>query len=921
MATQRDIIDRRQLDETLAARMAEAPDDNRRRAVALDCIKTALADGRAEVRQRFEASRAGGPKAAAELSFLFDQVIRAIHDLAVKRYPSANPTMADRFTVVAVGGYGRGELAPFSDIDLLFLFPYKQTPRGEQVVEFMLYFLWDLGLKVGHSTRSVEDCVRLARRDVTIRTALLEARYLWGDQPLFGELKQRFQDEVVAGTAVEFTDAKLKERDERHQKMGDSRYVVEPNIKDGKGGLRDLQTLYWIGKYVYQVDTVADLVERGVLSRAAERLFAKANTFLWTLRFHLHYLTNRPEERVTFDVQSALAERMSYTDHAGSTGVERFMKHYYLVAKDVGDLTRIFCAAIEAEHKRKPLIRLPKFGRGPDLGPFRLDGDRLTVRDRALFRTDPVAMIRLFHLSHAERYDIHPDALRLVTESLRRIDRKVRNDDAANGMFLDMLTARDSPDVALKRMNEAGVFGRFLPDFGRIVGQTQHDMYHVYTVDEHTIHAIGLLSRIERGLLKEEHPLCSEVVHKVASRRALCVAVLLHDIAKGRGGDHSELGAEIAHELCPRLGLSDEETETVVWLVRYHLAMSSVAQKRDLNDPKTIQDFVDLVQSPERLRLLLCLTVVDMRATGPNVWNNWKAELLRELYYASEDLMSGGLLAAGRKRRVEAAQAELRELLADWSDADFEAHLGRGYPGYWLAFTAETLARQARQIRTAEAEGAPLSVETRVDRFRAVTELTIYTQDHPGLFSRIAGAISAAGANVVDAKIFTTPQGMAIDTFWLQDDDGNAFDQAPRLAKLSVQIERALAGRMKRDEAEAARTFVPARTRVFSVPPRVMIDNQASATHTVIEVNGRDRSGFLYLVTRALYGLALQISTAKISTYGERAVDVFYVKDGFGMKITHEGRLKKIRETLLDAIAEEPAEMGTPAKGVDAAAE
>ena len=921
MATQRDIIDRRLVEGELAKRLAVAGDETRQRAAAFEYLKIVLADGRAEVRRRFEAGRSRGPRSALDLSFLFDQLIRIIHDLAVARYPSANPTMADRFAIVAVGGYGRGELAPYSDIDLLFLFPYKQPPRGEQVVEFVLYFLWDLGLKVGHSTRSVDDCIRLAKRDITIRTALLEARYLWGDQALFNELKQNFLDQLIVGTAVEFTDAKLKERDDRHQKMGDSRYVVEPNIKDGKGGLRDLQTLYWIGKYVYRVDTVDELVERGVLSRDAARLFSKANTFLWTLRFNLHYLTKRPEERVTFDVQTALAERMNYTDHAWTSGVERFMKHYYLIAKDVGDLTRIFCAAIEAGHKRKPLLRLPRFGRTRDLGSFWLDGDRLTVRDRDLFKRDPVAMVRLFHVSHENGYDIHPDALRLVTESLRRIGKSVRGDPEANRMFVEMLTSKNQPEVALKRLNEAGVFGRFLPDFGRIVGQTQHDMYHVYTVDEHTIHAIGLLARIERGVLKDEHPLCSEVIHKLASRRALYVAVLLHDIAKGRGGDHSELGAEVAQHLCPRFGLTKEETETVIWLVRYHLAMSNVAQKRDLNDPKTIQDFVDLVQSPERLRLLVCLTVVDMRATGPTVWNNWKAELLRELYYASEDLMSGGLLAAGRQKRVEAAQAALREALSDWSDEDFEEHLSRGYPGYWLSFSNDALARHARQIRNAEKENIPLSVETRVDRFRGVTELSIYTQDHPGLFSRIAGAISAAGANVVDAKIFTTPLGMALDTFWLQDDEGGAFEQASRLAKLSVRIERSLAGRMKNDEAQATRNFVPARTRVFDVPPRVMIDNQASTTYTVIEVNGRDRAGFLHLVTRALYGLALQISTAKISTFGERAVDVFYVKDGFGMKITHDGRLKKIRETLLEAIAEDAGAAKSEAAGVDAAAE
>jgi len=379
---------------------------------------------------------------------------------------------------------------------------------------------------------------------------------------------------------------------------------------------------------------------------------------------------------------------------------------------------------------------------------------------------------------------------------------------------------------------------------------------------------------------------------------------LLHDIAKGRGGDHSELGAEVARNMCPRLGLSEEEVETVEWLVRHHLAMSDVAQKRDLTDHKTISDFAALMQSLERLRLLLCLTVVDMRATGPNVWNNWKAELLRELYYATEDVLSGGQLTHAANTRVEAAKAALAERLADWPPADVEAQLGHGYPGYWLTFDDASLERQARTMRAADAEARPLTVDTRVVREHDVTEVTIYTQDHPGLFSRIAGAFAAVGANVVDAKIFTTPQGMALDVFWLQDTNGRAFDQAGALARMSVQIERALAGEMKRDEAHAEHTFVPARNRVFTVAPRVIIDNQASATHTVIEINGRDRPGFLYSVTRALYSLALQISTAKISTFGERAVDVFYVKDGFGMKVTHEERLQKIRKTLLEAISE-----------------
>ncbi len=901
----RDLIDRAKIESEIAAACADADSAVDRRKIVLERMRAAIESGRERVRARFENGDIDGNTAKGELAFLFDQVIRIVHDRAAEAYPAANPTAGDRMAVVAVGGYGRGELAPFSDIDLLFLFPWKQTAHGEQVVEYMLYMLWDLGLKVGHSTRSVDDCVRLAKSDLTIRTALLEARYLWGDQDLFLEMRKTFNDKVKAGTAMEFVTGKLAERDERHAKMGDSRYYVEPNIKDGKGGLRDLQTLYWIAKYAYEVDSVADLVDRGVLTRAEARNFAKDQNFLWTVRFHLHYIAGRPEERLTFDVQTRIAERMGYAERAGSSDVERFMKHYYIVAKDIGDLTRIFCAAIEAENMSRPIIRMPRFAKARDLMGFTLDRDRLNVAGDTQFADDPVAMIRLFYVSHNEGLDIHPHALRLVTQNLKHIDKSVRTDPDACRMFVEMASSINSPERILTRMNEAGVFGRFLRDFGRVVGQTQHDMYHVYTVDEHTIQAIGLLAKIERGELKREHPVASEAIHKISSRRALYMSVLFHDIAKGRGGDHSVLGARVAKRVCPQLGLDEEESETVEWLVHEHLVMSNVAQKRDLDDSKTIHDFVEIVQSPERLRLLLCLTVVDMRATGPNVWNGWKAELLRELYHSAGDLMSGGQLTNARAERVQIAKEHVRQALSEWPEADIEAHFERGYPGYWLSFATDTLVHQARMMREADQDKQPLTIRTRVHNDIDVTELTIYTQDHPGLFSRVAGAISAVDANIVDAKVFTTPQGMALDTFWLQDNSDSALSASGTLAKLTVQIERALAGQMKHAETQVQRTFVPERIKVFKVPPRVIIDNQASATHTVIEVNGRDRPGFLFRVTHALFSLSLQISSAKISTFGERAVDVFYVKDGFGMKVTHESRLAKIRETLLEAIRED----------------
>ncbi len=901
----RDLIDRAQLDAAILAACADSDTAAESRKIVLDHLRDAIEAGRHIVQIRFEAGEIDGNRAKGDLSFLFDQVIRVVHDSAARAYPVANPTAADKLAVVAVGGYGRGELAPFSDIDLLFLFPWKQTAHGEQIVEYMLYVLWDLGLKVGHSTRSIDDCMRLAKRDLTIRTALLEARYLYGEQSLFLEMRKAFGDQVISGAAMDFVTGKLAERDARHDKMGDSRYYVEPNIKDGKGGLRDLQTLYWIAKFAYQVDSVADLVHRDVLNKAEARNFSKDQNFLWSVRFHLHYISGRAEERLTFDVQTMIAERMGYAERASASGVERFMKHYYIVAKDVGDLTRIFCAAIEAENMSKPIIRLPRLRRSLDLMGFQTDRDRLTVADEDQFATDPIAMIRLFYVAHNEGLDIHPHALRLVTQNLKRIDKNLRADPEANRMFVEMATSIDTPEMVLTRMNEAGVFGKFLRDFGRVVGQTQHDMYHVYTVDEHTIQAIGLLAKIERGELRDDHPVASEVIHKISSRRALYMSVLFHDIAKGRGGDHSVLGARVAKRVCPRLGLDAEESETVEWLVNEHLLMSDVAQKRDLNDAKTIHDFVGVVQSPERLRLLLCLTVVDMRATGPNVWNNWKAQLLRELYHAAGDLMSGGQLTNARADRVEAAKNGLREALGDWPATDIDAHLERGYAGYWLTFDTDTLSHHARLMREAENEEQPLTIRARVRMDIDVTELTIYTQDHPGLFSRVAGAISAVDANIVDAKAFTTPSGMALETFWLQDNNGSALSASGTLAKLTVQIERALAGQMKRSEPHTQHTFIPERIKIFKVPPRVIVNNQASATHTVIEINGRDRPGFLYLVTGALFTLSLQISSAKISTFGERAVDVFYVKDGFGMKITHEGRLATIRKTLLEAIRED----------------
>ena len=905
----RRIVRRRALEEALAALVEDMPSGGEPpRTAVLALLRDALTAGRSEIRRRFEeekgALRNDGPAVLIATSYLMDQIVRVLFDFADQyAYPAANPSAAERLGVVATGGYGRGELAPLSDIDLLFLRPYKQTPRGEQIVEFMLYLLWDLGLKVGHATRTVEESLRYAERDQTIRTALLEARYLWGDRELFDELTRGFAQKFYVGDGHDFVEAKLAERDQRHHRMGDSRYVVEPNVKEGKGGLRDLHLLFWIAKYLYRVREPGELVAKGVLTRGEARHFERAERFFATVRCHIHYLTGRADDRLSFDLQREIATRLGYQDRPGSRGVERFTKHYYLHAKTVGDLTRIFVAALEDSRRRKPkLAALWQTLRPRQLEGFRLDGERLAVASSDAFAQDPVAILRLFHVAQENGLDIHPATLRLITQNIRLVDR-LRSDPEANRLFMEMLTSPNDPETTLRRLNEAGVFGRFIPDFGRVVAQTQHDMYHTYTVDEHTIRAIGILSRIESGALKEDHPLSADVVHKILSRPVLYLAVLLHDIAKGRGGDHSILGADVAMQLGPRLGLSAAETETVAWLVRYHLAMSATAFQRDLMDPKTIDTFAALVQSPERLRLLLVLTVCDIRAVGPNVWNNWKAALLRQLYGATEQVLSGGTLAGGRGERLKHIQADVADRLAGWPDADKDAHFARGYAPYWLSFPTETLVRQAELVRRAERDKQPLAIEHRVDIERSVTEVTIYTLDTHGLFARLAGAMAISGANIVDAKIFTLANGMALDTFWIQDLEGKPFDGPQRLARLAARVELALSNRLDvQRELDNQRASWPKRDRVFTVEPRVLIDNNASDTFTVIEVNGRDRPGFLHVVTRALTRVNLQIASAHVTTYGERAVDVFYVKDLFGLKVVNQEKLKQVAASVETAI-------------------
>ncbi|MEZ5856733.1 MAG: [protein-PII] uridylyltransferase [Hyphomicrobiaceae bacterium] len=896
--------------ELTALFRAAGDDAAEARPAVLDRLKELLRSSRDMAWARLEATGLGR-ECAAGLSHFEDELIRLIYDYTTRHvYRSDNPDDAERMAVLATGGYGRGLLAPGSDIDLLFLLPYKQTAWGESVIEYMLMMMWDLGQKVGHATRSVEQTIRLSLADITIRTAVLDSRLIHGDASLLGELEERFANEVVRGTAVEYFAAKLEEREQRHKRSGTSRYVVEPNIKDGKGGLRDLHTLHWLARYMQGGIGQGDPASSPIFTPAEQSTYRHCEDFLWTVRCHLHFLAGRPEERLSFDRQPTLAQRLGYKDRGGLKAVERFMKHYFLIAKDVGDLTTILCAALEMQQ----LVRTPTMDALLDpmgwrtrrrirrTSDFRIDNGRLNVANNQTFVRDPVNLIRFFAYAEETNTLFHPTALRLIRQSLRLIDDNLRNDREANRIFISLLTADGNPEATLRRMNEAGVLGRFIPEFGAVVSMMQFNMYHHYTVDEHLIRTVGVVSEIIRGEAQDAHPLSHKIIDEIDSRRVLYVAALLHDIAKGREEDHSIAGARDAQVLAPRFGLDEKETELVTWLVLHHLDMSTIAQSRDLSDPKTIRDFADLVGDEERLKLLLLLTVADIRAVGPATWNGWKGQLLRTLYYQTLPLLDGRHQTAESSERVKAAKEALRKAATGINKDAIDRFIENNYDDYWLKTDTRRQLEHLKLAEHARNAGNPFATLFATDSFTAVTELTILAPNHARLLSLIAGACAAAGANIVGAQISTSRDGSALDTFLLKREFDRDDDEQRRAKRISDTVERLLKGETRLDKLTVKRRSQQAMIDTFDVEPEVSIDNSVSDQFTVIEVVGLDRPGLLHEVTAAMSDLNLDITSAHITTFGERAVDAFYVTDLTSKKIAAPGRREAIRRRLIEVL-------------------
>ena len=846
-------------------------------------------------------------------SKMIDAVILSAFD-AINNYafPIANPTTSDKLAVITVGGYGRGNLSPGSDIDLLVLTPYKMTPRIEQIVETLLYLLWDLKLKVGYAVRSLEETIVKARADNTICTTLLDARFISGNQDLWIKFNALFQSEILNKEKNNFFYTKLKERDSRHKKMGDSRYLLEPNIKECKGGLRDLNTIRWIISFMYQVNNSAGYIESGIMTKKEALFYDKAEKYFMNLRAIMHYYGTNDSDRLTFDLQLLIAEKLGYTKHAGSIPIERLMKHYYLFAKEVGYLTKSVLENIENKNFNKPNSLLKnlvfKFQKNKN-GIFEFYNNKIHLA-KGIKNIDPIDIFKAYDFSAEFNLNLSNELTNLIKLNIRKID-DIRNDKKANYYFINILTNLLNSDKVLRNMNETGVLGRFIPDFQKVVARVQHDMYHTYTVDEHTINAISILRKIDNGEYESKYGLASKVIKQIVSKKVLYIALFLHDIAKGRGGDHSILGGQVAKNLCPKFGLLSDEVETVIWLVENHLLLSTIAFKRDLQDPKTIIDLKNKIQSAELLRLLYLLTVADITAVGPEIWNSWKDNLLKVVYDETLMEINGGGDQKSRTIREEKSRNKLRDSLIQWNEQEFRDYTNRFYSYYWTNISSDVHVRHASLILDADKENLKLKIFAEPLKDQGVTEVSIYTQDHLGLFARTCAALALAGTSVQDARIVTTKDGMTVNTFLVRSADASSIiEQKNRLKVLIETIRKTISE--ERNPKVLMKEFksiqIPSRRDSFIIEPRVLIDNLSSRSHTVIEINSKDKIGLLHTLASEFFSIGLHISTARISTYGVRAVDVFYVKNLTGGKIIEENKINLIKDKLMQAIHEKTDE-------------
>lgn len=892
---------------------------------AVNVVRRKLGHQREEIRKTFESLKLNGVEAAHALAAAMDEAVTELAENAGLNQKE----LSEEFCICATGSYGAQLLAPFSDIDLLFITGDKPSQTLLRQIEYILYSLWDLGLKVGHATHSVESCLLSARNDQVTCTTLLYLRPLYGEPALAEAIQEKLRNYLTGEKLLDFINAKIKEREIRHQRFGETPYLVEPNLKEGRGGLRDLQVLNWIGRASLDALSVGrnpalsmglapTCVKLGLLSPHKSYRAQKVWNFLWTVRFHLHYITGRNEERLTFDVQPIIGARMGYATHGHQKGVERFMRHYFLMARIVLRLARVLQPAIML-HILTQQSGIPlKIETGPE-NFIRING-RLAFSPDEKPQENPEDLFKILDCARRYQLELHPNAVQQLINN-ENFAASLRGNPEASKIFLDLLCdpvfqnghlprkgEKERPFL-LPLFNETGLLGRFIIYWSRIVGRTQFDSYHIFAVDEHSIESVRILRQIEAGQMADEIPFAYTLTKELQARKELYLATFLHDIGKGYGGDHSSVGADLCLAVCQQLCLSQEETDTVSWLILHHLLLTNAAFTRDIDDPNIILDLADIIQSPERLKLLLLLTIADIRAVSPRAWNAWKATLLHRLYSRISDVLNGGLQTNSHDSRINEIKTALgKSLSADLKHEDIAAFMALGQPSYWLSFDQNTLERHARLIAIHKEDTAAV-IDIQPLPSRDITELTIFCRNQPGLFSKIAGALALCGAIISDARIHTFSDDMILDTFWIQDGYNEAFEEPSHIKRLQKTIHDVLDGKIHLEDALGAATLpLTRRMGALYIPSRVIYDNNTSEIYTILEVSGRDRPALLHDITYTLYQEGAIISSAHIATYGLRVVDVFYICDKNGRKLAGDQDQLRIRSALLKVLTDQSSQ-------------
>ena len=873
------------------------------RPLLVEAARAFLDQGQQEIRDRHR-SGLGGRAVVEQVTELNDKLLHALYLTVSESLEQRN---GNSCVLLALGGYGRAQLNPRSDIDLMFYYCSKGQDFAEALAERMLYVLWDLNLEVGYSVRSSRDCIDMAEKDLTVRTALLDTRYLTGSQECYVEFEKSVLNKIYSWNSKKFLQEKVVEHERRMAKYGSSVYLLEPNIKEGEGGLRDLQTALWMAQAKYKCRNLRELIMKGMVTERQGEEFERALDYLWRIRNELHYLSKGKNEQLRFDQQEKIAHFLGYRDTKQAPAVEQFMQDYYAHATHVEYISSVLTARVLGTLDAKP-ERMVHSSRRPvrrDVGDhFYIHGNELRVEQDDLFEKEPELMMRAFRLSQKQGVEISIQIKTLIRENLHRINDRVRRSRIMTGDFMEILRSPQRVADALNAMHHLRFLNHFIPEFGRLYCKVQHDAYHIYTVDFHSLFALEELVKIWQGVYDESFGLLSKVANDIEKRELLLLAALLHDIGKGQGKDHCNKGADMIPTIARRLGLNKEDTGRLEFLVRNHLQMAHISQRRDMHDDALIVQFARQMGMSENLRMLFLLTVADIRAVGPDVWSAWKGLLLQELYEKTYDVLErGDFYLEGRSERIRNRKRRVIKLLKDeYSERAIKERLKLMSMRYLFAQRSANIAEHMRLIM--DRRDRTLAFKATNEPDANYTELTIVTVDIAGLFTMITGVMAAFNINILGAQIYTHSDGLAFDILQVRGHQGRPIVSQEKWEQVRSALEAVIEGRMMvedlvRDRQQVKALPTPPKPRM---PSRIEIDNEVSRDYSVIDIYTHDKVGLLYTISKTLRDMGLYIGVSKISTKVDQVADTFYVRDIFSQKITDPERVAELRQQLLDAI-------------------